>query len=212
MPRRPNPARREELEEAVASYVLRHGIADLSLRPVAEALGVSTYSLVYHFGAKEDLIAAVMARIEDQQRAMTSTWIQEAENASPSAIMRRYWAEWCLPDELAPYHRLFYEIYALALRQPERFPGFLERGALPWLESVRQLALQTGLREVDADLAAWLMTSTVVGALLVLLGTGDKDMATRTVNAAADAIDDLVRRARPGAAASQRDHTEDGHE
>jgi AcrR family transcriptional regulator len=189
--RQPKPERHRELEDAVVNYVLAHGITDLSLRPVAEALGVSTYSLVYHFGSKEELIAAVLARIEERQRAMTASWIREPESMSLAAVMRRYWMEWCLPDELAPYHRLFYEVYVLSLQQPGRFPGFLERGALPWLALVRDLARRAGLREPDAELVASLMTSTVLGALLVLLGTGDKDLATRTVDAAADTIEGL---------------------
>lgn len=45
--------------------------------------------------------------------------------------------------------------------------------------------------EGDADLVASLMTSTILGALLVLLGTGDKDLATRTVDAAASPIEML---------------------
>jgi AcrR family transcriptional regulator len=106
MPRRTNPQRREQLEDAVIDYVLTHGIADLSLRPVAEALGVSTYSLVYHFDSKEGLIAAVMARIESREREMTAGWLAEDPvTTTPAAIMRRYWDEWCLPDELAPYPR-----------------------------------------------------------------------------------------------------------
>jgi AcrR family transcriptional regulator len=176
----------------MVDYVLAHGIADLSLRPVADALGVSTYSLAYHFGSKDGLVAAVMTRIEERQRAMTRSWTEESGTVSPAAVMRRYWREWCLPDELAPYHRLFYEIYSLSLQQPGRFPGFLERGAIPWLADARDLCLRSGLPEGDADTVAWLMTSTVAGALLALLGTGDRESATRAVNAAADYIEMLI--------------------
>jgi len=210
VPRRPNPNRRVELEKAVVSYVLVHGIADLSLRPVAEALGVSTYALVYHFGSKEGLIAAVMARIEEQERTMTGGWSDKPGSVSLAAIMRRYWAEWCLPDERVPYHRLFYEVYALALQQPGRYPGFLERAARPWLPFIRNLALQAGLREADANVIASLMASTVLGALLVLLGTGDKDTATRTVHAVADYIEELVRGGRQHASAGEHTDEEAG--
>jgi AcrR family transcriptional regulator len=189
VPRKPNPGRREELEEAVVGYVLTHGIADLSLRPLAEALGVSTYSLVYHFGSKDELIAVVLARIEERERTMVAAWMAEPGATSPAAIMRRYWAEWCLPAELAPYHRLFYEIYALSLQQPDRFPGFLERGALPWLPFCRDLARRAGAPEAEANLIAWLMTSTVLGALLILLESGDRETATRTVDTVADDIE-----------------------
>jgi AcrR family transcriptional regulator len=194
VPRPPNPGRREELEEALVGYVLERGIADLSLRPVAEALGVSTYSLVYHFGSKEGVIAAVMARVEQREREMTAGWLEVPGGISLAGIMRRYWEEWCLPDELAPYHRLFYEIYALSLQQPGRFPGFLERGAIPWMPFLRDLALRAGLQEADANTIASLMASTVLGALLVLLGSGDRPAATAAVYAAADYVEELTSR------------------
>jgi AcrR family transcriptional regulator len=197
MPRRPNPARAHELVEAIAAYVLANGIADLSLRDIAAALNISTYSLVYHFGSKQGMIAAVMARIEERQRELTGAWGVEPGGASIAALMRRYWQEWCLPAELAPYHRLFYETYALTLQQPERFPGFLERGALPWLPAIRTVAQRAGLGDTDANLVAWWACSSVLGALFILLGTGDKDAATRAVYAAAGAIDTFVHRMTP---------------
>jgi AcrR family transcriptional regulator len=199
MPRRPDPGRREELEEAVVDYVLAHGISNLSLRPLAEALGVSTYSLVYHFGSKDGVVAAILAHVEERQQAMVAGWIDELGHASLGAIMRRYWEVWCSPDELAPYHRLFYEVYALSLQQPARFPGFVERGgAQPWLTFIRDVALRSGLGEGDANVIAWLMASTVAGALLALLGTGDKETATRCVETAADYIEEFAARARQG--------------
>jgi AcrR family transcriptional regulator len=197
VPRRPDPKRREALVEAVAGYVLQHGVADLSLRPVADALGVSTYSLVYHFGSKDGLIAAVVAHIEERQRAMAAGWAEETQPVAPGAVMRRYWHEWCLPEALAPYHRLFYEVYVLSLREPERFPGFLERGgAEPWLAYTRAVALRAGLTDAEADVVAWLMATTVAGALLALLGTGDREMSTRTVESVAEHLDHLTSRAR----------------
>jgi hypothetical protein len=120
------------------------------------------------------------------------------ETTSLGDIMRRYWEVWCLPDELAPYHRLFYEVYALSLQQPRRFPGFLERGgAQPWLAFIRDGAVARGLDESQANLIAWLMASTIAGALLALLGTGDRETATRTIDACAHYVDDLVLRFHP---------------
>ena len=193
MPRKPNPSRRDELEDALVDYALARGIADLSLRPLAEALGVSTYSLVYHFGSKEGVVAAVLARVEERERTMAAAWLDEPGTMSLGAIMLRYWNEWCLPNELAPYHRLFYEVVGLALQHPERFPAFLEReGAQPWLGFLREAARRSGVREGDADAIAWLMASTVSGALLVLLASGDKESATRAVEVAAQCIDSLA--------------------
>jgi hypothetical protein len=136
----------------------------------------------------------VLARIEQREREMTAGWLAEPGGISLAGIMRRYWDEWCLPDELAPYHRLFYEIYALSLQQPNRFPGFLERGAIPWMPFLCDLAVRTGVQEAEANALASFMASTVLGALLVLLGSGDKDTATAAVYAAADYVEELTSR------------------
>ncbi len=45
--------RRAELLDAVVDYTVEHGFSDLSWRPVAAALGVSTPTLVHRLGAKE---------------------------------------------------------------------------------------------------------------------------------------------------------------
>lgn len=157
-------------------------------------------------GAEHGLeIAAVVARIEERERAMAAAWTDEPGGTSPSRIMRRYWDEWCLPDELAPYHRLFYEIYALSLQQPERFPQFLERGAIPWLPFLRDLVQQSGLPEAEANVIATLMASTVMGALLVLLGSSDQETATRAVYAAADSIEALIPRRQESSDAEPKD-------
>ena len=52
-------SRRERLAEDATDYVLEHGIAGLSLRPLAAALGTSDRMLLYHFGSKDALVAEV---------------------------------------------------------------------------------------------------------------------------------------------------------
>src|ERR1700761_3348067 len=48
MGRRPDLERRAELLDEVVRYLGRHGVAGLSLRPVARDLGVSVNALVHH--------------------------------------------------------------------------------------------------------------------------------------------------------------------
>ncbi|MGH3330798.1 MAG: TetR/AcrR family transcriptional regulator, partial [Nocardioidaceae bacterium] len=57
-----SPSRRDELAEQATDYVLGYGIAGLSLRPLAAALGTSDRMLVYHFGSKDALVAEVIER------------------------------------------------------------------------------------------------------------------------------------------------------
>jgi AcrR family transcriptional regulator len=68
MGRHPDPERRAELLDEVVSYLGRHGVAGVSLRPVARALGVSVNALVHHFGSKDELVVAALRRAAEIQR------------------------------------------------------------------------------------------------------------------------------------------------
>ena len=61
-----SPRRRELLELAYA-YVLEHGVADLSLRPLAAAIGSSPRVLLFLFGSKAELVQALLARAREDE-------------------------------------------------------------------------------------------------------------------------------------------------
>ena len=54
--------RRDELLDQVTDHVLEHGLIGLTLRPVAAAIGTSDRMLIYHFGSRDGLVSAVVAR------------------------------------------------------------------------------------------------------------------------------------------------------
>jgi AcrR family transcriptional regulator len=80
--------RQEELLEAATDHVLEHGLIGLTLRPLAAALGTSDRMLVYHFGGRDALVSAVVARATE--RAVAAV---EAMPAAPSvrAAVNRLW-------------------------------------------------------------------------------------------------------------------------
>lgn len=45
----------------VVDYIADHGLGELSLRPLAAALGTSSRMLIYYFGTKEDLLIQALA-------------------------------------------------------------------------------------------------------------------------------------------------------
>lgn len=51
---------REILLPRLAAHVLQHGLAGLSLRPLALAAGTSDRMLLYHFGTKQRLVADLL--------------------------------------------------------------------------------------------------------------------------------------------------------
>ncbi len=64
----PSP-RKEELLERAYQYVLSRGLADLSLRPLAAAIGSSPRVLLFLFGSKDDLVRALLARARADELA-----------------------------------------------------------------------------------------------------------------------------------------------
>ena len=65
--REPGSARKRELLEAAYGYVLGNGLADMSLRPLAKAIGSSPRVLLFLFGSKEGLIRALLARAREDE-------------------------------------------------------------------------------------------------------------------------------------------------
>src|SRR5215470_2615815 len=109
--RKPNLERKPELLQQVIDWLCAHGIGDLSLRPLAKALRVSTYALVYHFGSREGLLAEALSELERRQRAMIETWVAEGAASTPE-LVARYW-DWCSAEANLPVMRLVIEASAL---------------------------------------------------------------------------------------------------
>jgi AcrR family transcriptional regulator len=152
-------ARRTQLLEEAVDYAVERGLADLTLRPLAEALGVMPNTLVHHFGSKEELLSAILNGVRDRLRTMR---VRMDEDAATRAPLEGLW-EWTSRPEHLAFFRSFFEAYGLALRQPERFAPFLDRVVADWLVMG------------DDPARATLGLAVVRGLLLDLLTTGERD-------------------------------------
>lgn len=52
--------------DALADYVLAHGLSASSLRPMAKSAGTSDRMLVYHYGSKSGVLEAALTEIADR--------------------------------------------------------------------------------------------------------------------------------------------------
>ena len=82
-------SQREELLERVTDHVLEHGLIGLSLRPVAAAVGTSDRMLIYHFGSRDALVSAVVARTTERAVETVSAL---AGAATVRSGVNRLWA------------------------------------------------------------------------------------------------------------------------
>ena len=189
-PHEPESARDRLLGAAVA-IAMQGGIADLSLRELAAAIGTSHRMLLYHFGSREGLLAAVTLAVEEAERATRSAGAVGADDA------RRSWARYSDPG-LWPQERLFFELYVHALRGRPGTEGFLDHVVTGWLEPLTAAIAAGGTDPGIAPAAARLSMAVTRGLLLDLLATHD----TAAVTAAFELFLQLG-----AAAATERDST-----
>ena len=168
MPRRPDPARRPELLDEIVDYIAEHGIADLSLRPLAKALGQSTFVLSYHFGDKDGLIQAALGHFEDRQREMLAGWTGWTQEHGLAETLRRFW-RWMLTRRNLELLRAGFEIASSGSAG-----GFARRVSRDWVDFVAGYLDGHGMTKADARREATLYVATINGLLLDLITTGDR--------------------------------------
>jgi len=189
MARTADEQRRVELLERIVDYVMANGLSDLSLRPLADAVGSSPRVLLYYFGSKDELVAQVLTAAGDRQRALFSRLPRNA--ASYRETVYAAWRVLSAPDN-EPVFRLFFEVYGLALQDPKRFPGFLERAIDVWLDYLEPSALRDGHSKADARAIASVILAGYRGFLLDLCTTGDRRRLDRAVDLWIDALDAIA--------------------
>jgi AcrR family transcriptional regulator len=167
MARPPDPERRARALAGATDYVLEHGLAGMSLRPLAAALGTSPRMLLYDFGTKEQLVAAILE--EARRREADVLAEKRAASVSTEAEALRFVWEWISSEERSPFLRLFFEVYVDALTHPDRYPGGAAPMVTDWLDVIRR----TWPRGDVDDAIATLLVAVVRGLLLDRLGTTD---------------------------------------
>src|SRR5437588_12550023 len=119
--------RKSELLALIADYMLENGLAELSLRPLAEALGTSPRMLIYYFGSKETLVSEALAAARAKERKAIYRWAADiSQSDDPLTVVDRMW-DWMTAKRTERFMRLFFEVYGLSLTDPTRFPEFIER-------------------------------------------------------------------------------------
>ena len=159
---------RDELLERIVAEVATNGLADRSMRELAAGVGSSHRMLLYHFGSRDGLVAAIVAATEAAQRDALRELATGTD--SPADLVRGLWARVSAP-ELRPFVRLFFETLATQARTP----GAGTDPTADWLDTVHDLGpAADGSDDTDTRLGIAVMR----GLLIDVLATGDLDAAT----------------------------------
>ncbi|MEU4564614.1 TetR family transcriptional regulator [Actinoplanes sp. NPDC023936] len=173
-------ARHAELLEAAYRYALANGLADLSLRPLATAIGSSPRVLLFLFGSKESLVKALLTRARTDELALLGS---DVTGDLPEAVAR-IWA-WLAAEEHRPLLRLWAEAYARSLTEPDgAWAGFARATVDDWLTVLAGCQTPAERDTAEGVARRTLALAVLRGALLDLLATGDDARVTAAVRAA----------------------------
>ena len=161
MARRPDPTRKPALIQQTLEFLADKPLSSLTFRSLASALDVSTFTLVYHFGTRAELIHEIV-------RANTRAVTPEQAYALPAdtlddyvAILRMSWQWTQLPENL---HRQRLEFEAGLLEAIERDQFAVTRSYFEQWVALGTTALVTlGVEQKWAEIESRLLVNTLYG-------------------------------------------------
>jgi AcrR family transcriptional regulator len=178
MPRIADRERPERLLDDVVAYLTRHGLAELSLRPLARAVGSSPRVLLYYFGSKDRLVMRVLAELRRRQWAD----IELLPSGRLAEDLRAVWQQLAAPDSVRRF-RLFFEAFGIAMRKPRAYRQFLHAVVEDWLDMIADPLVESGASAESARATATIVVAGMRGYMLDLCATGDRARIDRAVRA-----------------------------
>ena len=162
MSRPPDLKRKAQLLVEIVDYFAERPLAGLSFRTLALGLGVSTYSLVYHFGTRDHLLSEIVRAVAEQQVAA-----QEHLDGQPPSVDQFFTRvcaifNWQFEPQHIKLQRLEFE--GAMIETLDREHHTYTRGIYAhWLEVITRLLLNLGIDSSDASTEARILTNLFYG-------------------------------------------------
>src|SRR5262245_48353337 len=167
--------RKKHWRSAALEYLLEHGIANASLRPMAAALGTSARILMFHFKSKEGLLQEVLEELQLRLQASFVAMAGSGRRGVPP--MKRFWL-WATRAENYPYLRLLYEAQIVAIQNTAVYGRYLKKSSADWQGS----GLQAMSEPYRSGPRATLCIAVFHGLMLELMSTGNRRGTTRALD------------------------------
>lgn len=192
MPRPPDPAKRRDLLDRIRAYVLRNGLSDLSLRPLARALGTSDRMLLYYFGTKERMVAEALAVYERRPLLRARELLETVGPPTGPAGLRRFmeevWRQFRASDVRASLP-LYLEIMSAGVLHPDRYGPVMRDIVTGWTELLASVFRELGMTRDRARTQATVLADAAFGLLIAPLADGHWDRADTAFRTLLDALE-----------------------
>lgn len=149
--------------DEILAHAREQGLANCSLREIADAIGSSHRMLLYHFGSRAGLLREIVARNEAEERAIAQAYA--AEQLTPAEALARTWQRLRKPSR-AGEERLFFELAAMAMYRTPGTEAVADDMVDRWIALAGQAGVDVAPLRVDI--------AVIRGLLLDLLLTGDR--------------------------------------
>ncbi|WP_183091850.1 TetR family transcriptional regulator [Mycetocola lacteus] len=149
--------------DQILEFLVDVPLAQASFRALADALGVSTFALVYHFGNREQLDQEILGVVRDRQVLMLGGIKPGAINSEELVEAGvRAWEESLSRRGLLAGRLSFEAGVTERLRYPAG-DGILAAAHSDWVRALYEWALAHGASEEDAESEAELLVAVLSG-------------------------------------------------
>ena len=178
MPRHPDPLRKPQLLGEILDYLLDKSLASVSFRTLAQALGCSTYTLVYHFGTRDQLLSEIVAAVSTRTVA-----VEQQMAIAPDTLdayfrgFEESWS-WTLQPRNRQLQRLEFEASLIEALEPEKH-DFSRALFATWQRIGLGALTSLGVEPDAAALEVRLLVDNFYGIQYDFVLNGEAEPATR---------------------------------
>jgi AcrR family transcriptional regulator len=133
-------AARDELLARCITWFAEHGVGDTSLRTLAATVGSSHRMLLYHFGSREGLLAAVVESVEQGERDLLQRLLHDVDD--PYAAGLAFWDH--VADAAGTFAPLYFELSGHAMQGQPWAAGLRTWLTSGWTEALTDLWIRLG--------------------------------------------------------------------
>jgi AcrR family transcriptional regulator len=166
-------AARDELLARCVAWFAEHGVGDTSLRTLATHVGTSHRMLLYHFGSRDGLLAAVVESVEQGERDLLQRLLSEVDDSYAAGLA--FWDH--VADAAATFAPLYFELSGHAMQGQPWAAGLRAWLTTGWTEALTDLWIRLGRPADEAAQLARVNLAAVRGLLFDLALTGDRAAA-----------------------------------
>jgi AcrR family transcriptional regulator len=174
--RKADPAKKPALLEQIVDYLVDKPLSALTFRGLASALDVSSFTLVYHFGTRDELVREIIAAIATRQRGFETVFDPNTVTLESYFLGLRQTFDLSLSPRNLALQRLEFEAQMLEAVAPDRAVTRVVHEALH--ARARDTLVALGLDKRDAVVEEQLLIDTFYGIQVGLVVGGDVERAT----------------------------------